>query len=70
MVAQAWHHSFSPATTQVAMQCDHPANKSFFLALFYHIQVRPGCVGRACPALIADLHACNAQRIEALTASA
>ncbi len=40
MVAQAWHHSFSPATAQVAMQCDHHANKSFFLALFYHIQVR------------------------------
>lgn len=35
---QAWHHSFNPATADVAMDFDEAANRSFFLALFYHVQ--------------------------------
>mmetsp|Transcript_7991 Transcript_7991/g.23577 ORF Transcript_7991/g.23577 Transcript_7991/m.23577 type:complete len:721 (-) Transcript_7991:247-2409(-) len=35
---QAWHHSFSPATAQVSMDSSLDTNKTFFLALFYHIQ--------------------------------
>lgn len=35
---QAWHHSFNPAAADVAMDFDEAANRSFFLALFYHVQ--------------------------------
>lgn len=35
---EAWHHSFNPAAADVTMNFDEPANRSFFLALFYHVQ--------------------------------